>query len=327
VAAADTLIVRLSSMGDLFHALPAVHGLKAARGGAIDWVTQGEYAALVRCCADVRHVIPFARRSTPGTLLALWRAVREREYAMVVDFQGLLKSALIARLARARVRLGPSYHREGAALFYTAVAGPRNKRRHAVDENLDVIRHLGLTAPAPEFPLRFPAVPLDAPRPRVGLVPVSRWATKNWPPESFAAAAARLQREAGAAIVLFGSAADAPVCAAIAAGLDRSALNLAGRTSLVEMGGYLQQMDAVIANDTGPLHMAAACGVPVIGIYGATDPVRTGPFGPRHRVLTADEPCRPCLARTCRFGTRACLARVTPDRVVEAALTVLREAP
>jgi lipopolysaccharide heptosyltransferase I len=317
------LVVKLSSLGDLFHALPAVHTLRTALGAEVDWVVQAEYRELVGCFTDVADVIPFERRAWARGLGSFLRRLRSRRYELVVDLQGLLKSALIARASRGARRIGPSFAREGSALLYDEVAGPRNRDRHAVEENLDVVRHLGLPVQPAVFPLRLPAVPLGAERPKVGMAPVSRWVTKNWPVERFAAAAALLRQRTGAAVYLFGGAGDRGVTEAVRARAGDGVTDLAGRLSLVEAAGALAAMDVVVANDSGLLHLAAAAGVPVVGIFGATSERRTGPYGPGHRILRAAVPCAPCLRRTCAIGRLQCLEQIPVERVVEAAEALL----
>jgi lipopolysaccharide heptosyltransferase II len=247
--------------------------------------------------------------------------VRARRYDRIVDLQGLLKSALAARFARGGRVLGPSYRREGSGLFYSDVAGSRDRDRHIVDQALDAVRFLGLPLLPPEFPVRFPVRAPEGDRPRVALVPLSRWPTKNWPPERFAAVAEVLRRTRGASIFIFGAPADRPVCERLAAGLP-GARNLAGTTSLVDMGSWFATMDLVISNDSGPMHLAAAIGIPVLAIFGPTDPLRTGPFGTPHRVITAPAECRPCFRASCRRGGE-CLTAIGAERVAEAAERML----
>ena len=317
------LVVKLSSLGDLFHALPAVHHLKTQLPARIDWVVQEEYVEVVRCFRDVDRVIAFPRRSFPGGAPAFLRELRREEYDHVIDFQGLLKSALVARLARGKTRLGPSFHRECSRLFYSAVAGPLDKCRHAVEENMDAARYFGLRLGEFNFPVSFPRQPLGQPGPRIGILPLSRWATKNWPVESFAAAAAALQRRLNASIFLLGGPESVAACARIEKSLPNPAVNKAGALSLVETGSLLAELQLLIANDTGPMHMAAALGVPVLAIFGATDPSRTGPFGRGHRTLAAGLPCQPCLSRQCRYGDIRCLRAVSPEVVADVAAGML----
>ncbi len=333
-ASPRVLVVKLSSMGDLFHVLPAVHALKTGLNARLDWVTQAVYTDLVKCFTDVDRVIAWHRPSGFRSLRAALRELRLSDYDLIVDFQGLLKSAAVARLARGARRIGPSFHREGSWLLYSDVAGPRNKQRHAVDENLDVIRYLRLPLGSPEFRLAFPPQAIDEPAPRVALIPFSRWPSKNWPTTSFVDVGRSLREQTGASLFILGSRAEAADCERMAAqfhvgggsssGAIGRVINLAGRTSLPQLGGVLQAMDLVISNDSGSMHMAAAAGVPVLAVFGPTDAVRTGPYGPAHRVLHGDLKCRPCFIKKCRFNDEACLRAVTTDMVVAAATEMLR---
>lgn len=319
------LVIKMSSLGDLFHALPAVRCLKTGLGATVDWVVQPEYGPLVKCFPDVSRIIPFPRRGFWGQLGEFRRELRRSEYDVIVDLQGLLKSALVAWLARGGRRIGPSFCREGSRIFYSAVAGPANRERHAVDEVLDIVRYLGLEVPkVPEFPVVFPKLPRKELSPRVAILPCSRWATKNWPAERFGEVARGLVERAGATVFVVGAASDLEAGKQIERAAARNVINLCGRTSLVELGSLLQEMDLAVSVDSGPMHMAAAVGVPVLAVFGATDPRRTGPYGPRHRVITADDlACRPCRSGDCSRRDLACLRDLPSDRVIAAALEML----
>jgi lipopolysaccharide heptosyltransferase I len=331
------LIVKLSSLGDLFHALPAVHNIKTGLGAEIHWVTQSEYADLVRCFTDVDRVIPFPRHNLGAELRIALRRLRMWDYDYVLDLQGLLKSAAVSFLARAPRKIGPSFHRECAFLFYSAAAGRRDRSRHAVDQCMDTVRHLGLSCLGLEFPVAFPSAGRSEPRPRVGLLPVSRWRTKNWPEESFAAVGRAIRERRDATIYLLGGPADRAVCERIekaivgtgdeaapgAANQAGRVVNLAGTMTLPAMGGLIGELDLLISNDSGPIHMAAAVRTPTLVVFGPTDPRRTGAYGSIHRVVRANRECQPCFSRSCRFGDVPCLKEVSPDRVVEEAMQVL----
>lgn len=319
------LVIKLSSLGDLFHALPAVHNLKVGLGAEIHWVTQEEYVELVQCFTDVDCVIPFYRKVFFSKLGPFLKELRAREYDYIIDLQGLLKSAIVGRLARGGKRIGPSFHREGTRLFYSAVTGKCNKNRHAVEENLDVVRYLGLDVIAPAFPVDFPAKEPAGQQPRVSILPASRWSIKNWPAKCFIDVAERLQRIRNASIFILGGPDDMEVCGEIEKALNGKIVNMAGKTTLAETGGILKEMDLLIANDSGPVHMAAAVGTPALVIFGPTDPARTGPFGDGHRIAGTSLPCQPCFSRTCGQEGIPCLSGVTPERVVETALEMLGE--
>jgi len=319
------IIVKLSSLGDLFHALPAVHNLKAGLNAEIDWVTQPEYADLVRCFSVANRVIAFPRRGFLPQFPDFVSELRGTQYDLAIDLQGLLKSALVTRLARARRRIGPSYHREGAGLFYSSVAGKRDRTRHAVDQALDVVAHLGLPRVPVSFPVRFPERKVEGARPRVALLPVSRWPSKNWPVQHFIDLAWRLRERRACSLFILGGPADVEVCREIEKALGPDVRNLAGTTNLVEMGAVLKEMDVLVASDSGPIHMAAAVGTPVVAIFGPTDPARTGPYGARHRVIRAHLPCQPCYKRDCRKHGLPCLTDVRPEEVLAAVDEVLQE--
>ncbi|MDD4871548.1 MAG: glycosyltransferase family 9 protein [Kiritimatiellae bacterium] len=317
------LVIKLSSLGDLFHALPAVHSLKVGLGAEVDWVVHREYVDLVRCFNDVSRVIPFYRDSFFTNIQKFLKELRGNRYDYIIDFQGLLKSALVVGLARGKTRIGPSFHREGTGLFYSVIAGKRDKTRHAVEECMDVVRLLGVKE-LKEFPVRFPEKKLTEKRPRVAILPVSRWSSKNWPTKCFIEVIRRLQCINDASFFLMGGPDDIDVCEEIVKAVKVRITNMAGKCSIVETGGLLKEMDLLVANDSGPVHMAVAVGTPALVIFGPTDPARTGPYGPPHRVVRTLLDCQPCFSRTCRREGIPCLSGVTPEKVGEVAFEMLK---
>lgn len=321
------LVVKLSSFGDLIHSLPTVHRLKGGLQARITWVVSAQYASLLAHCPDVDHVIPFDRRRPIGGIVRCLREARRQTYDLVVDLTGLFKSGMISRLVRGRVRIGPSYARECSWIFYDCLAGTEARDRHAVEQALDVVRHLGLEPEPRAFPLVFPMPRLiEAGRgPLVVCVPEARWKTKRWPLSHFVTLAARLV-EAGIRVVLVGEETPQPGDPFVDANV-AEVEDLRGRTSVTELGAILQVADVVVANDTGPIHLAAALGRPVVALMGPTDPERTGPYGPGHRVLSTAPLCSPCFSRVCRNPQgHVCLDDVRPEEVL-AAVTELLGAP
>ncbi len=324
VSAKRVLIVKLSSLGDLIHALPTIHCLKVGLPASITWVANAVYAPLLRHAPDVDDVIPFDRQHP---VRGLWRVVaelRRREFDLVIDLTGLFKSALISRLARGKLRLGPFYAREFSWLFYQRQVGTRDLNRHAVERYLDVARALGLETQDRAFPLTFPAASLsgDGGQPVVVLIPGARWPTKLWPAASFADVAGRLRRD-GVRVVFVGG--ERPSPPDPLTGLD-GVVDMRGQTSLADLGAVLQRADLIIANDTGPVHLAAALGRKVITLMGPTDPKRTGPYGTGHRILSTSPPCSPCFSKVCRNPAgQICLQHVQPAEVYAAAVEMLKE--
>lgn len=321
------LIVKLSAMGDLLHALPAVRCLKRGLNAEISWVVHPAYAELAACFADVSRVLVFPRRGSPAEMTRCIRVLREEQYDLVLDFQGILKSAFVTALARGKRRVGPSFHREGSRLFYGAVAGVRNKNRHAVDELLDFARYFRVPLLEPVFPLNIPMQLVSESSPRVALLPASRWPSKNWSPQSFAWVGRELQEGMNASVFLFGAEGERRLADQVEAELKGRVTNLAGRTSLPQLAGLLREMDLVISNDTGPMHLAAAMGANVLALYGPSDPVRTGPFGPHCRVVKGKLLCQPCFMTRCRYGDNSCMRTITPDQVVTLAMEMLSSRP
>lgn len=318
------LVIKMSSLGDLFHARPAAWFLTEGLGCETDWVVHGAYADLVSRFPGVRRAIPFPRHSFLRDGSAFMRSLRNSRYDIAVDFQGLLKSAFTAHAARASRRIGCSFSREGSRLLFRENAGSLNKDRHAVEECMDVVRYLNLPTDLEIPPVRFPEIDLTEPGPRIGMAPASRWPAKNWPTANAADAIRGLLAGTGGTIYLLGGKAEQTVCNAIEQQTQNRVVNRAGQMSLIQMGSFLQSLDLVISVDTGPLHMAVATGTPVLGLYGPTDPARTGPYGKHTRVLTPEglAPRPRDYKRTDEAALRY-MREIRPERVVQEALDML----
>lgn len=322
------LAVKLSSLGDVLHALPAVAEFASRPGWSVEWAVQPQFAPLVERFSCVSRVWRVPRPSETRAWLAALRELRRERFDLVVDFQGLLKSAAVARAPRAERVLGPSFAREGSRLFYDSLAAaPGGPRRHAVDECFDALRHEGLAVPAePRFPIDLPAVEPDvlAPEiarfsgPRIAVAPFSRWESKNWPERRFAEAVREMVRSREARVYLAGGPGDREAAARIVAAAGVPAANLCGRLSQVESAALFAQCSALLTNDSGPMHLAAAVGTRCVAVFGPTSPDRTGPWGARHSILRAPCPKAPCRRRTCPLGTGACLSGISASEAVAA---------
>ncbi len=319
------LIVKLGSLGDIIFTLPAVAALRQAFPEAqLDWVVEQRWQPLLAANPDVSAVL-VPRPDGAGRLLELAAQVRARGYQIVVDFQGLYKSALLTWWSGAPRRVGFSgqFAREPAAsLFYTDRVRPRG--RHMVEQNLELARALG----APDLPPRFPlVVPAEAEQ-RVAarlaaagvreyfvMSPGGGWRSKCWPPERYGQLHRVLTERWGwHGVVNFGPG-ERPLAEAVcrAAG-DRPPLVL--ELNLEELMALLRRARLMIAGDTGPLHLAVALGTPVVGLYGPTPPERNGPFNPADVVVRNARPEETTLRRG-RHYSRAMLS-ITVEQVVEA---------
>jgi len=322
------LIVKLSSLGDILHVLPTVHEIRARTGADIHWAVHPAFAALVRTFRDVSRVVEVPRHGVLRQLPSAIRALRAERYDMAVDLHGLAKSAIVARLARADRRIGPSYCRECASLFFRERASGAAGSRHAVERAFDTLDYLGLPRPVkPLSPDDFilPPPPVDfGAAPLVAIAPVSRWETKNWPPEKFAGTVRALgETRPDLRFAVIGGKADAAAGATVADAMPGRAANLCGKTTIAETMAILARAALLVAVDTGPVHMAAALGTKCLVVFGSTRPEWTGPWGEGHRVLAAGLECQPCVKRRCRRGDMACLAAIAPAAVASAATDML----
>jgi heptosyltransferase-1 len=276
------LVVRLGSMGDVIHALPAVATLKHGLPGRhVSWVIDPRWACLLDGNPFVDQVVLLDRRSLSGIKHA-WRELRARRYALAVDFQGLCKSALAASCARPDRIYGfhQSQAREPvAALFYSKRV--RAQASHVVDRNLELAAAAGASSILYSFPL--PAGHAEGELPEGGFVlasPFAGWAGKQWPLEYYSLLAHGLQQELGLPLVLNG-----PPRAADA--LARAAGAVAHVSTIPGLIHATRRASAVVGIDSGPMHLAAALDKPGVAVYGPTDPARNGPYGKSFTVLRA----------------------------------------
>jgi heptosyltransferase I len=334
-------IIKPSSLGDVVHAYPVLAGLRGLWPDArIAWVVNRGLRGLLDGHPDLDEVIPFDRakvklRPEGMTSIARFLAdLRGRRFDLAIDLQGLLRSGLMALATGAPVRVGLADSREGSRFCYTHRIESGPGRTHAVDKLLEVARAFGADVSRPTF--RVPIGPKDATwademlaevqRPIVAVNVGARWLTKRWPPASFADVARRaaLEREAG--LVLVGSPEDRPLVEELKAGLGPiPSLDLCGQTSLPRLAAVASRVDVFLSNDTGPLHLAAATGSKVLGIYTCTSPSRTGPYGPNARAVSSCVWCAPSFVKTC--PRLECMAELTPDRVWRALADQLDATP
>lgn len=326
------LFIKPSSLGDIVHALPTLAALRQRFPQAhIAWLVKRQWAELVERVEGLDRVWAVG----PG--VAGWLSevprLRAEKFDLAVDLQGLFRSSCMARLAGCPVRIGFAKGREGSPLFYTRQVAVPTQEMHAVDRYLLVADALGAARPAtPQF--RFRVSPADregvaellgragirAGAPWIAMNVSSRWPTKRWPVESFAAVADRLYEEGMGPVVLIGGPDDRADAQAVKALTKKSSMKDAtGLTPLGLLPALLQSASLLLTNDSGPMHVAAAVGTPVIALFGPTSAIRTGPYGKNHRVLARQLPCSPCFSRRCRNPIeRECLTGIAPAEVVEA---------
>jgi heptosyltransferase-1 len=333
------LLVKLSSFGDVLHALPTLEALRQAYpNGHLTWLVEAAYAPLLSAHPALDEVW-IAPRLRPGELLSgsnparlrhLVRQLRARPFDLVVDVQGLLKSAVWVALAKSPRKVGYDQTRELSYLALTERVKPFDPEAHAVRRYLNLAHYLGAPPALPRFRLGLDAtsdlaalMPAEADRPLAVLHPGARWATKLWPPASWARLGEWFQAQ-GFHLALTGSRADQELAAAITAQCRAPLINLTGRTSLAQLAAIIRRARLAVTTDTGAMHLAAALGTPVTALFGPTASWRTGPFGDGHQVVRLGLACSPCFTRRC--PEPRCLTGLTPEMVAAACEKILSNA-
>jgi heptosyltransferase-1 len=330
-----TLIVRLSSIGDVVHTLPAAAAL-AGRGFEVGWLVEPAPLPLLSANPAVAWATaaPPARAFRLERARAALRSLRGRTCDVALDLQGLWKSAAWARLSGARRVLGfaRAWRREPTSALLLGERGDVPAEAvHVIDKNLSLLRLLGVEALGfREFPLPRDAAAARSVETRLAELGLRRyavlnvgggWASKLWPASGFGALARALAEKGVASLVTWGPGEGALADEAVAA--SGGAARRCFPTTLLELLEVLRRALVVAAADTGPLHVACALGTPVVGLYGPTDPARNGPFSPDDRVVRRVPPCAPCHRRSC--PVHAGVMATVPVEEVVAAVTARLE--
>jgi len=336
----NILIVKLSAIGDVIHTLPSLAALRRCFPQAhISWVVEeaasdllADHPMLDRVLVSRRKRLVRDLREGRDRWAALRdirgfvRALRDRPYDLVIDFHGLFKSAVLVFLSRGRRRLGYDSLQEGSGFFLNEKI-PEDMNKHAVDRYLDFPRHLGCDTSNPEFPIALQeahfarvaellaAFSIDTSRDFVAVSPVAYWETKLWDEAKFAAVCDRIARELGLPVVFTGESAEGPI-ERIRALMEQPSASVAGATTLRELAALYRQSAVLLTTDSGPMHLAAAVGTPVVALFGPTSPERTGPYGTGHTIIRKGMDCSPCFRKDCE--TLECMKAIGINEVFEA---------
>ena len=353
----NILIVKTSAIGDVIHTLPSLWSLRLHFPEAhITWLVEESAADLVIGHTALNRVLVVPRKTwlndfragrisrALSGLTQFIRQFRETHYDLVIDFQGLLKSAIWVLLARGTRKIGFGRGMEHAEYSYLAL----NERipavdmnRHAIDRSLLLLNAIGI--PTGDIRYTLPvsaqheseagallhACGVRAENRMVAINPMARWPTKLWEPQFFATLADRLEGE-GICVVFTGIDQDGPALDEIGRFMTCQQRRLDGKTSLNTLAALYRRAQVVVTTDSGPMHLAAALGTPVVALFGPTAPWRTGPYGPNHVVLRAGLTCSPCFKKQCLttlYEERACMKRLTVDQVAHAVLGKIAAAP
>ncbi|MBN2283095.1 MAG: lipopolysaccharide heptosyltransferase II [Deltaproteobacteria bacterium] len=336
----NILIVKLSAIGDVVHTLPSLSAIRDRYPRAhITWVIEEASADLIANHPALDRVLVSRRkgwlrelqrsgktRPALAEMAEFIRGLRDRSYDVVIDFHGLFKSALIVALSGGKRKIGYDSMQELSGLFLNEKV-PEDMSKHAVDRYLDLARHLGADPNRVEFTIAvdndnrlrvsklLEAHDINITAPFIAVNPVAFWETKLWEDEKFARLCDRIGEELDIPVIITGGGGEKRL--ERIAGMTRGpCVNLQGKTTLRDLAYLYQKARLVVTTDSGPMHVAAAMGTPVVALFGPTDPVRTGPYGEGHRVIRKNLPCSPCFLKTCK--TMQCMKEISVDEVFQA---------
>lgn len=357
----SVLLVKLGSLGEVVHTLPAAKAIRNAFPEAhLGWVVEQSSASLVRSQPWVDETIEWGRRRW-GALGKLLSRLRSGHWDAAIDFQGRFASGLIAWLSGAPRRVGFTPSLEAAHGFYNERLLLETLEIHAVERNLALAAKL--IGEAPATPLERPYLLRLPPAGDLGagtlfplhpgnddLAAVEAWAqsrhftpareqlvvlnphgsrsANRWPAHHYIQLVQRLLKRPQVRVALSGGDAARETCDEIAAPFGDAVWRADGRFSPLSMAALFSQASVVVAGDTGPLHLAAAVGTPMVALFGATSAVRSGPYAANAIVLNAELACSPCGAKACplKYDPPLCMQQIPVDRVLAAVLSRLEQA-
>ena len=335
------LIIKLSAIGDVVHTLPLLEVLRQNFPKArIDWMVEEEASKIIDGHKGLDNIIISYRKSwlarfiKPGEksvvireIIRFLRELRSVEYDVVMDLQGLLKSGILTGITRSKRKIGVTGGREGSIFFFTERPYIVDHNQHALDRYLKIAEYLRCNKDLwrGDIPIGgsdkifvdklIREKDMQGQR-LVAINPMARWKTKLWESRRFAIIADRLQKELSCKIIFTGSLHDRSIINEIIAMMNGECINLAGETSLKELAYLYSRCELLISTDTGPMHVAAAMGCPVVALFGPTAPCRTGPYGSGHKVISEVIECSPCFKKRCAHMT--CMKDITVDKVYNA---------
>lgn len=328
------LIVKMSAMGDILHALPVAAALgETFPHLELTWVVEEPFAPLLTGNPYLSRLLTLpkprggqSRSAALGVYLHRLRDIRAHRFDLAIDLQGLTKSAVVARASGARTRLAYHFLRE-AARFLVHPVPPQPESVHVVDHYLDVVRSLGADLNPVRFPFHIPDEARDSVdamlaaegigqnAPFIAVNPAAGHPLKQWGAENYAALMDAVQNKMGLPVVLLTR--ERAVSEAVTAATRRPCVDLTCRTDLKQLAAVLRRCTAHVCGDTGSGHLAAALGRPVVSLMGPTDPERVCPYGQREGVITMKNRCGTrCGGRNCEFAAPRCLAAITVETVL-----------
>jgi len=335
----NILVIKLRYVGDVLLATPVLRALRDRFPDArITMAVNAGTEDVLRWNRDLDEVMVLRRGGLREELRFL-RDLRRRKFDLVIDLTDGDRPAFLSRWTGAATRIGFNREERWRGAFYTSVVGP-TPDLHRIDRNLEALRPLGIEPKAATPELRLSAEEDQhaagllrevgaadtrgrITRPLIMLHPGARYWFKSWPIERFAALADRLVDTYGGRVLIGGSEQDQTAASGIAGAARSTPINLAGRAGLLTFAAIVKQCAVFVGNDNGALHVAAAVGTPVVGLFGPSNPREWGPRGDRVAVLYKGLDCRACFHPTCERGEGNCMRQISVDEVFAAAAPFL----
>ena len=336
----NILIVKLSAIGDVIHALPVSYALRKKYPTAhITWVVEPTAYEIVKHNPCVDEVILFQKKAFKTfkgfkqNFKPFYKLLHRRKYDISIDLQGLFKSMAVVLTANAKKKIGYVDMREGSNLISKAIKGP-HFNGHIVDRYLDTVKYLDCDTDNIIFPLKNTVEEIDYVNnllmdnkindntPFIVFAVGTNWVNKCWSTKNFAILSDLLSEHSIKTVLIgFGKNDEQKALEITRQNTSNNIVNLVGKTSLMQTAALIKKAKAVVGGDTGNLHLAAALNIPAIMLMGPTDPNRNGPYKQIHNVILAGHDCDGCWKRTCRKNID-CLSTITPNLVLKKILKI-----
>jgi len=334
------LIVRMSSLGDIIHTLPAYSALRKHYPKAkISWIVEENGKEILDLVPGLDRIVPVRLKRWKLGSGKFWKEysrlkkeIRDKDQ-IAIDFQGLVKSGFLAFLSGARRRIG--FHKANlrerqASLFYTERLAEVSEKEHVIEKNLKLLSLLGIDERNYEFPLSFPGELSEkvrkilddlgyAPQKSLVLLNVgAAWETKRWPAGRWIELIGRIGDGGIFPVMLWGSETEQELAKQVS---QATGVPVVPSLTLQEVMALIRVGSVLVSGDTFALQAACALDRPVVGMFGPTTPTRNGPFRDQDRVVFHELECSHCYKRTC--SRLDCLEKITPEEVAEAVLGIL----
>lgn len=328
----DIIIIKLSSLGDVIHALPAYSALRSSfPQRTISWVVEKKAKQILELVPGLDRIVTVdlknkfvLSRQLRSSFNDLKSNIRNQK-SISIDFQGLIKSGLISYLSKAKQRIG--FHRKNlkeplASLFYTDHIKPVSEKTHVIQKNMELLSVLGIKETKWKFPLHLPDKLIHSTLDKVKNLGIhinrdavifnigAAWETKRWFPDSWVKLITSLDLTHITPLILWGNQEEKKIAQEIS---KKTSAKITPFLSIKEVLALIQQSILVVSGDSFPLQAACALSIPVVGLFGPTNPNRNGPFNKEDRVAFHKITCSYCYKHKC--SKLECLKKITPDEV------------